>query len=124
MSAVNSSAARVAAPTAIPAPGTFHVTQRVTLLCATPGATIHYTTDGSTPSAASPVFDPYVLPVLDAVNQGTRGVASSYTIKALALKDGMEPSEVASFEYTIERRDTDSYISEEIYPGVHMIIGR
>jgi glyoxylase-like metal-dependent hydrolase (beta-lactamase superfamily II) len=121
MSAVNSSAARVAAPTAIPAPGTFHVTQRVTLLCATPGATIHYTTDGSTPSAASPVFDPYVLPVLDAVNQGTRGVASSYTIKALALKDGMDPSAVASFEYTIERRDTDSYISEEIYPGVHMI---
>lgn len=122
MSTANSSVARVAAPTAIPAPGTFHVTQRVTLLCATPGATIHYTTDGSEPSADSPIFDPYVLPVLDAINEGTRGVTSSYTIKAVALNKGMEPSAVASFDYLIERRDTDSYISEEIYPGVHMIL--
>lgn len=121
MSTANSSAARVATPTAIPAPDTFHVTQRVTLLCATPGATIHYTVDGSMPSAASPVFDPYVLPVLDAVNEGTHGITSSYTIKALALKEGLEPSAVASFDYVIERRDTDSYLSEEIYPGVHMI---
>lgn len=115
-------AAQVATPTAFPEPGTFAVTQRVTLLCATPGATIHYTADGSAPSVASPVFDPYVLPVLEAVNDGDRGVTAEYEIRALAVKAGMAPSEVATFRYTIERRDRDAYISQEIEPGIHMIV--
>ena len=54
-------------PTAFPAPGSYGVTQRVTLLTDSPNATIHYTLDGSTPTAASPVYDPFVLPVLPAV---------------------------------------------------------
>lgn len=113
---------RAATPTAFPAPGTFAVSQRVTLLCATPGATIHYTADGSAPTTASPAFDPYVLPVLEAINDGDRGVRSEYTIKALAVKGGLEPSEVATFSYVIDRRDTGAYISQEIYPGIHMIL--
>lgn len=112
----------VATPTAFPEPGTFGVTQRVTLLCATPGATIHYTTDGSAPTEASPAFDPYVLPVLEAINDGDRGVTAAYEIRALAMKPGVAPSGVASFRYTIARRDRDAYISQQIAPGIHMIL--
>ena len=61
-----SAASQAAAPTAFPDSGMFGVTQRVTLLSATPGATIHYTADGSPPTPASPVFDPLVLPVVEA----------------------------------------------------------
>ena len=112
----------VATPTAFPAPGVFAVSQRVTLLCATPGASIHYTTDGSTPTAASSAFDPYQLPVLEAINDGDLGTTSAYTIKALALKPGMGASDVATFSYTIERRAKDAYVSQEIAAGVHMIL--
>ena len=59
-----------ATPTAFPAAGTYAVTTRITLLCDTPGATIHYTTDGSVPTPASAVFDAYNLPVLEAINDG------------------------------------------------------
>ena len=113
---------QAATPTAFPAPGTFGVTQRVTLLCATPGATIHYTTDGSAPTESSSVFDPYKLPVLDAVNDGSAGARSNYTVKALAVKAGRQPSQVATFDYTVDRRATGAYVSREIYPGVHMIV--
>jgi Chitobiase/beta-hexosaminidase C-terminal domain len=66
---------QTAMPSAFPTPGTFGVTQRITLLCATPGATIHYTHDGSTPDRSSPTFDAYKLPVLEAINDGGRGVS-------------------------------------------------
>lgn len=112
----------VATPTAFPEPGTFGVTQRVTLLCATPGATIHYTADGSAPTEASPAFDPYVLPVLEAINDGDRGVTTDYEIRAIAVKPGQASSEVATFRYTIARRDRDAYLSQEIEPGIHMIV--
>lgn len=110
-----------ATPTAFPAAGTYAVSQRVTVLSATPGATIHYTTDGSTPTRASTVFDPYVLPVLEAINDGNKGIRSSYTIQAIAVADGAH-SAVARFDYVIDRRDVDSYISTEVMPGLHMIL--
>lgn len=114
--------ARAAAPTAFPAPGTFGVSQRVTLLCATPGAAIHYTTDGSAPTADSPTFDPYQLPVLEAINDGDQAATTAYTLRALAVKPGLAPSEVATFEYTIARRAKGAYVSKELHPGIHMIV--
>ncbi len=118
----SSSDRRVVTPIAFPNSGTFGVTQRVTLLSTTTGATIHYTTDGNTPTASSPVFDPYKLPVLEAINDGDKGITSTYTIKALAMKDGMEASAVATFTYIIERRSKDVYVTKEIRPGIHMIL--
>ena len=94
-------------PSAFPAPGTFGVTQRITLLCATPGATIHYSIDGSTPGRSSPTFDAYQLPVLEAVNDGDRGVRMTYTMKAFAVSDHLAPSDVATFTYVIDRRAKD-----------------
>jgi hypothetical protein len=52
---------KTAMPSAFPAAGTFGVTQRITLRCATPGATIYYTLDESDPELSSPSFDAYQL---------------------------------------------------------------
>ncbi len=65
----------------------------VLLLCATRGAQIHYTTDGSAPTKDSPL---YTEPIQ---------INSAVKIKAIALKNGMLDSEVASFSYTIADPD-------------------
>ncbi len=70
--------------------GSYSSAQSVTISTATSGATIRYTTDGSTPS--STVGTVYVSPV---------AVSSSLTIKAIAYKTGMSDSLVASAAYTI-----------------------
>ena len=114
-----SRAGRAATPTAFPDSGSFGVTERITLLSATPGATIHYTTDGSVPDTASPIFDPYRLPVMEASSEaGT----SNYELRALAVKPGLEASDIATFQYTIERRATDQYLAKEIGPGLFMLL--
>jgi glucosylceramidase len=45
-----------ASPSFSPAPGVFTTGQSVTLADATTGSTIHYTTDGSTPTSSSPAY--------------------------------------------------------------------
>lgn len=61
----------------------------ITITCSTPGATIRYTTDQSSPSETSPE---YVAPIQ---------ITVSMTIKARAFKDGFEPSKEAFAKYTI-----------------------
>ncbi|MDE6479367.1 MAG: chitobiase/beta-hexosaminidase C-terminal domain-containing protein [Muribaculaceae bacterium] len=60
----------------------------VQILCETPGATIHYTLDGTNPTAASPV---YTAPIY---------VSSNLLVKAIAYKEGMEDSPVVSYQVT------------------------
>ncbi len=79
----------VATPTFTPAAGTYTSIQNVTIACDTQGAVIHYTTDGSEPTANSPVYS------------GAIEVAQNMTIKAIAMKDGWNPSQMASAEYVI-----------------------
>jgi glyoxylase-like metal-dependent hydrolase (beta-lactamase superfamily II) len=111
----------VAIPTAFPAPGTYSTTNSVTLLSATSGAEIHYTLDGTQPTHSSPTFDPYKLLWVGAVNNGDAGLKTGYTIRAIAIKPGMKDSEVATFQYTIDRRDRTAYVAEDILPGVVMV---
>lgn len=68
--------------------GTYTEAQSVELSCATDGATIYYTTDGTTPSAESTAYTA-------AIN-----VSESQTIKAIAIKNGVS-STIATAEYTI-----------------------
>ncbi len=84
-----STTSQVSSPTFSPAAGTFSSAQSVSLSCATSGAAIHYTTDGSTPTAGSPTYSSALT------------VSTSATLKALATKDGMTDSGIASATYTI-----------------------
>lgn len=79
----------VATPTFDPSEGTYTSAQNVAISCETSGATIYYTTNGSTPTTTSSV---YTTPI---------AVGSTTTIKAIAVKSGMNNSAVASATYTI-----------------------
>lgn len=81
----------VASPTFSPAAGTYASAQQVTLASATSGATIHYTTNGTSPSAT--VGTLYSAPIT---------VASTTTIKAIATKSGSTDSPISSASYTID----------------------
>jgi hypothetical protein len=77
-----------ATPTFSPAPGAYSPGQVVTLSDTTTGAVIHCTTDGSTPTASSPVCTTLTL-------------NTTTTIKAIAVATGYNNSAVASGTYTI-----------------------
>lgn len=78
----------VKTPTFSPAGGFYSTTQTVTISCATAGATIHYTTNGSTPTATSPVYTgPISVPIPE-------------TVRAIAVVNGDVPSTVASSSYS------------------------
>ncbi len=76
-------------PTFSPTPGTYSTPQSVTLADASPGVTIYYTTNGSTPTTAS---TPY---------SGAIKVSTTTTIEAIAAGNGYAPSPVAVGVYTI-----------------------
>ena len=78
-----------ATPTFSPADGTYIGTQTVSILDASPYATIYYTTDGSMPTTSSPVYG------------GPITVTANMTIKALALASGCTNSNVGTAAYTI-----------------------
>lgn len=84
----------VATPTFSPAAGTYYSAQSVTISCATEGATIYYTTDGSDPTTSS---TPYT---------GAITVSSTTTIKAIAVLTNYNDSEVATATYTINLNPT------------------
>jgi len=79
----------VATPTFSVEAGTYTAAQQVAITSATAGATIRYTTDGTTPTETSSV---YSTPI---------AVSSTSTIKAIAYKDGLTASAVVSATYTI-----------------------
>jgi uncharacterized protein (DUF1800 family) len=80
----------VAAPTFSPAPGTYTSAQTVTLTSATTGASIRYTTDGTTPSETA-----------GTLYTAGFSLGSSATVKAIAFKSGSADSAVVSATYTI-----------------------
>jgi hypothetical protein len=89
---------RVAAPQFSPAAGGYSAAQTVTITSSTSGATIRYTTDGSTPTDA--VGTVYAAPV---------EVAQSLTLKAVAYRSGWTTSAVTSGDYSITAPGPVSY---------------
>ncbi|MBF0523674.1 MAG: chitobiase/beta-hexosaminidase C-terminal domain-containing protein [Deltaproteobacteria bacterium] len=81
----------VATPTLSPAAGTYTTAQSVTIACATPGATIRYTTDNSTPTSSSTQYTTAISVPLN----------TNMTIKAKAFKTGWVDSAVASGVYNV-----------------------
>lgn len=84
-----SSTSACAIPTFSPAAGTYTSAQDVTINCATEGATIYYTTDGSAPTTSSSRYSSAIH------------VDKTTTLKAVAVKSGMNDSGIASADYTI-----------------------
>jgi hypothetical protein len=78
-----------ASPTFSPAPGSYASAQSVSLSDTTPGAVIHYTTNGTAPTASSAT---YSAPI---------AVGASETLEALAVASGYANSAVASGSYVI-----------------------
>jgi len=74
-------------PYILPVSGTYNTAQTVTM--SSVGASIYYTTDGTTPTTASTLYDgPFV-------------VSSNVTITAIAIEPGYANSSVKSVTYTI-----------------------
>jgi len=80
---------KVATPAAKPGQGTYTAVQSVTLSCDTEGAAIYYTIDKTTPTSSSTL---YASPI---------SIAKTTTLKAIAIKSGMDDSDVMTAVYTI-----------------------
>lgn len=76
-------------PTFAPVAGAYSSAQSVTIASATPGATIHFTTDGTTPTMSSTVYGSAIP------------VSTTTTVQAVATASGYQQSNVGSAEYTI-----------------------
>ena len=77
-----------ASPTLSPGPGTYPINQKVTISDATPGATIYYTVDGSTPKSTSTKYT------------GPITIATPRTISVIAIAKATSSS-VTTAHYTL-----------------------
>ena len=79
-----------------PGGGTYLSGQAIYLTCPEYGASIHYTTDGSEPSNLSTLYtNPLIIP--DVFPEG----AVSATVKARDYKEGFDPSNIVSVDYSV-----------------------
>lgn len=83
----------VATPTIAPDGGTFTNSILVSITCATAGASIRYTLDGSTPSAASTLYS------------GALTLSATTTVKARGFKDGATDSATATATFTLDESE-------------------
>lgn len=81
-------AEKTAAPVISPNGGTFSGSQTVTITCATPDAVIYYTTDGTTPTAASTKY------------AGSFTLTASATVKAFAVSSDTTASDIVTAVFT------------------------
>jgi hypothetical protein len=98
------------APTATPNPaeGPFAGPQAVGLADTDAGAAIHWTRDGSAPTAASPVLAP----------GATIAVSASQTIRAIAVDAAGNSSSAAAFPYTITAPSGPAALPLEPAPAI------
>jgi hypothetical protein len=103
----------VATPTFSPGAGAVLSGTTVTISTTTAGATIYYTTDGSTPGTSS---TPYTAPI---------AITAATTIKAMATASGFANSAVGSATYTIvppAATPTFSPLAGAVYSGTMVTI--
>ena len=99
-----------ATPTFSPAAGTYTSVQNVTISSTTTGASIYYTTDGSTPDNTK---TQYTAPI---------SVTTTTTIKAIAYATDYNPSAVATATYTINTAPTIT-VTEVSVPNFSTTVG-
>ena len=87
---------KVKLPVISPNGGTYTEAQDVVITCGTEGAVIHYTVDGTEPTAESSIFNSPV------------NISENLTLKAIAVKEGMADSDIAEAVFTIEAVPTET----------------
>ncbi len=96
---------KVEKPQATVDSGTYPTQQVVSFMSQTSDAKKHYTLDGSTPTAYSPLYcEPLV-------------VSTTTTIKVLAVKAGMADSDIETFAYTIGAAPVSTITNVSVSPG-------
>jgi hypothetical protein len=87
--------------------GTYTAPLIVVIHCSTPDVIIYYTSDGSNPTDQSQLYSDFII--LE---------AGQYTMKAIAYKAGMTPSEVATVDYLVTV-GVEEYLAQmiQIYPN-------
>jgi hypothetical protein len=93
-------------PTFSPAAGTYTSAQTVYLSDTTSGASIYYTTDGSTPTTSSTLYTSAGIPV-----------SASETITAIATASGYSASAVTSAAYTISIPNNPAPVITNLSPA-------
>ncbi len=94
-----------ATPTFIPNGGNFTSARNVVMNCATPGATINYTTDGTTPTSSNGTTITPGSSVL---------VNHDLTLKAVAFATGYNPSLVAAASYYFDMFFMDNWSDKTV----------
>lgn len=108
----SSVATAVVTPVASVKGGTYTETQSVTLSCATEGADIYYTLDGTEPSSQSTKYESAIT------------IDKTTTLKAIAIKDD-ETSDVLTEEYAIVEAYEFTQITtlDELTDGTYILVG-
>lgn len=102
---------QVATPVITPASGTYEGSVEVSISCATEGAIIYYTMDGTDPDENSGDYGGSFVIAATSVQ------AAPVTVKAIAMKEGMTNSEVATATYDITTGISDMKQNVSIYPN-------
>lgn len=97
------------APTFSPVGGTYNAVQSVTLSDSTQGSAIHYTTDGSTPTASSKTYN------------GPISITTTTTINAIAIATGFTNSPIASATYTLQAATPTFSLASGTYTGAQLV---
>ena len=85
----------VATPSITPEGGTYTESQTISISCTTQGALIYYTLDGTDPQISDTHLN-------GTQYDGPFTINVSTTVKAFAVKEGFQNSEIATAEYTIQ----------------------
>jgi hypothetical protein len=94
----------VATPTATPPAGTYTTAQSVTLTTTTADAKIYYTTNGTNPTTSSTLYS------------GTINIEAATTLKAIAVKEGMNDSNILTAVYSLPTTLTENVWAEGNLP--------
>lgn len=98
-------ASQVSAPTPSVASGLVPKDTTAVISCATTGAIVYYTTDGSSPDNTSSSRLAYSAPIK---------INKSLTLKAVATKSGFDDSPIVSYQYRV---DTVQNVTASVAPG-------